>query len=66
MDAFSFTVIHNQMIHTEIENKLNSLIRAIIDSGGKVWLQAKSNKEHYYVLTEEVSLCSYQFYAKSE
>jgi hypothetical protein len=60
MNAFLFTAIHNQRIHTEIENKLNSLIDEIIASGGKVWIQAKSNKEHYYMLTEEISLYSYQ------
>ncbi len=32
----------------------NKILHAIVD--GKIWLQAKSNKEHFYMLTEEVSI----------
>lgn len=47
---------HNEQICKDIERRLNSLIREINEAGGMIWLQAKSNKEHYYELTEEVSI----------
>lgn len=47
---------HDGQICKDIERRLNSLIREINETGGMIWLQAKSNKEHYYELTEEVSI----------
>ena len=47
---------HNEQICKDIERRLNSLIREVNEAGGMIWLQARSNKEHYYELTEEVSI----------
>ena len=49
-------IAHNDQICKEIEKRLNALIRDINNADGKIWLQAKSNKEHFYMLTEEVSI----------
>ena len=50
---------HNGRIAKDIEDKLNSFVEAINRAGGKCWLQSKSNKEHYYELTEPVSFNYY-------
>ena len=50
---------HNGRIAKDIEDKLNSFVEAVNRAGGKCWLQSMSNKEHYYMLTEPVSLNYY-------
>ena len=47
---------HNEQICKDIESRLNTLIREINDVGGMIWLQSKSNKEHYYKLDGEVTI----------
>ena len=47
---------HNAQICKDIERRLNSLIREINEAGGMIWLQSKSNKEHYYKLDGEVTI----------
>lgn len=47
---------HNDQICKDIEKRLNELIRIINKNDGMIWLQTKSNKEHFYMLTEEVSI----------
>ena len=49
-------IAHNEQICKDIERRLNALIRDINNNGGMIWLQAKSNKDHTYMLTEEVSI----------
>lgn len=51
---------HNGRLANDIQNKLNAFIEAINKAGGKCWLQSKSNKEHYYELTEPVYFNYYQ------
>ncbi len=47
---------HDDAICRRIENSLNSLIDAVKQSGGMVWIQSKENKEHFYKLTDYVSV----------
>lgn len=47
---------HNHRIIEDIEEKLNKLIEAINEAGGECWIKCKSNKEHYYTLTEPVGI----------
>lgn len=49
-------MMHNDRICKDIENRLNTLIREINDAGGMIWLQSKTNKEHYYKLDGEVTI----------
>lgn len=53
------STVHNDAICRSIEKDLNRLIDSVKESGGKIWLQSKENKEHYYELTDNVSLCFY-------
>jgi len=50
---------HNEAIYSNLEKQLNTLINEINSNGGKIWIQSKENKEHYYVLDGEVSINSY-------
>jgi hypothetical protein len=52
---------HDDAICRDVEKALNRLIDTVKESGGKCWLQSKENKEHYYELTDHVSLCFYVF-----
>lgn len=47
---------HNEQICKEIERLLNELIRSVNKNDGMIWLQGKSNKEHIYKLTDEVTI----------
>ena len=49
-------IAHNEQICKDIERRLNALIRDINNAYGMIWLQAKSNKDHIYMLTEEVTI----------
>lgn len=51
------SMAHDDMICRDVEKALNSLIASVKKSGGKCWIQSKENKEHYYELTDHVSLC---------
>jgi hypothetical protein len=48
---------HDEAICKRIESQLNSLIDSVKSAGGSVWLQSKENKEHFYKLTDYVSVC---------
>lgn len=48
---------HDEAICKRIENQLNSLIDSVKAVGGSVWIQSKENKEHFYKLTDNVSVC---------
>lgn len=47
---------HNDSICRQAENAINRMIDAVKENGGQIWIQSKSNKEHYYELTEHISL----------
>jgi hypothetical protein len=49
-------MMHNDRLCKDIEERLNVLIRDINEAGGMIWLQSKSNKEHYYKLDGEVTI----------
>ena len=49
-------MMHNDRLCKDIEERLNTLIREINESGGMIWLQSKTNKEHYYRLDGEVTV----------
>lgn len=49
-------IAHNDQICKDIEKRLNELIRIINKNDGMIWLQTKSNKDHTYMLTEEVTI----------
>ena len=51
-----FGMAHDEAVCKSIEESLNSLIDSVKRSGGKVWLQSTENKEHYYLLTDNVSV----------
>ena len=53
------TMAHNDAICRQAEVAINSLFDMVKENGGKVWIQSKSNKEHYYELTDHVSLNFY-------
>jgi len=55
---------HNEQIYKGVEDGLNSLISAVTSEGGKIWIQSKSNKEHYFMLDDEFQICSYQPFSK--
>ena len=60
MYSFSIsTMAHNDAICRRAEDAINSLFDMVKENGGKVWIQSKSNKEHYYELTDHVSLNFY-------
>lgn len=48
---------HDEAICKRIESQLNSLIDSVKSAGGSVWIQSKENKEHFYKLTDNVSVC---------
>ena len=53
------TMAHNDLICRKTEAAINDMIDAVKENGGKIWIQSRSNKEHYYELNEHVSLCFY-------
>lgn len=59
-------MMHNDCLCKDIENRLNALIRDINKAGGMIWLQSKTNKEEYYELKEEVSVCMMTFTTQNE
>lgn len=53
------TMAHNDAICRRAEAAINSIIDMVKENGGKAWIQSKSNKEHYYELTDHISLNFY-------
>lgn len=50
---------HNEAICRRAEASINGMIDLVKEHGGKIWIQSTSNKEHYYELTEHISLNFY-------
>lgn len=63
---YIFAMMHNDRLCKDIEKQLNALIRDINKAGGMIWLQSKTNKEEYYELKEEVSVCTMMFTTQNE
>lgn len=59
-------MMHNDRLCKDIEKRLNALIREINKAGGMIWLQSNTNKEEYYELKEEVSVCTMTFTTQNE
>lgn len=53
---FISAMAHNEQICKEIERLLNELIRSVNKDNGMIWLQSKTNKDHIYNLTDEVTI----------
>lgn len=60
MSYFNISVMaHNDAICRRAEDAINSMIDMIRENGGQIWIQSKNNKEHYYTLTDHISLNYY-------
>lgn len=60
MSYFNISVAaHNNAICKKAEDAINSMIDLVKEHGGKVWIQSKDNKEHYYEFTGHISLNYY-------
>ena len=60
MSMFNISVsAHNNAICKNAEDAINSMIDLVKEHGGKVWIQSKDNKEHYYEFTGHISLNYY-------
>lgn len=57
---------HDEQLCRKAERAINSLFDVVKEAGGKVWIQSRENKEHYYEITENISVCFYKPVYKAE
>lgn len=50
---------HNEAVCRQAENAINALIDMVKAEGGMCWIQSRENKEHYYKLTDHISICCF-------
>lgn len=52
---------HNEAVFKKAEAVINEMLEIVKEHGGKIWIQSQNNKEHYYEITEPISLNYYTF-----
>lgn len=52
---------HNEAVCRRAEATINEMLDLVKEHGGKIWIQSQNNKEHFYEITDHISLNFYMF-----